>query len=160
MSGWKTAGRPSVEPAGGYGDPRKDPRDDELTTNLASIHAQLLKMKLAENPALIGDMLGELRLGANQLFSYLNIYIDALSDMQQAYARKRQAIFEQRIALPKGSPSGSEHYAREMTRIEDADIKVVENRIQQIKNDYERYNGICIYLQSRMREFNTERIMQ
>ncbi len=160
MSGWRTAGRPTIEPQGGFGDPRKDPRYVELTTNLASIHAQLLKMKLAENPALIGDLLGDLRLGANQLFSYLNIYIDALSDMQQAYARKRQSIFEERIALPKGSPTGSEHYAREMTRVEDSDIKVVENRIQQIKNDYERYNGICIYLQSRMREFNTERIMQ
>ena len=159
MSGWKTAGRVTQEPQGGFGDPRKDPRYVEVTSKLASIHNQLLKMKLAENPALIGDMLGDLRLGANQLFSYLNIYIDALSDLQQAYARKRQSLFEERMLLPKASPSGSEGYAREMTRVDDSEIKIVENRIQQIKNEYERYNSIAIYLQSRMKEFGIERMM-
>ena len=38
-------------------------------------------------------------------------------------------------------------------------IKSVENMIQQVKNEYERYNGICMYLQSRMKEFNTDRMV-
>jgi hypothetical protein len=159
MSGWKHAGKPTVAPVEGFGDPRRDPRYVELLTNLSGVHSKLLKMKLSENPALIGDMLGELRLGANQLFSYLNIYIDALSDLQQAYARKRQTIFEERMLLPKSSPSGAEHYAREITRVDDSEIKIVENRIQQIKNEFIRYDGICMYLQSRMNEFNTERMV-
>ena len=67
--------------------------------------------------------------------------------------------FEERMLLPKASPSGSENYAREMTRVDDSEIKIVENRIQQIKNEYERYNSIAIYLQSRMKEFGIERMM-
>ncbi len=61
--------------------------------------------------------------------------------------------------MPKGSPSGAKNYADEMTRIDSANVKAVENRIQQIKNTYERYHGICLFLQSRMKEYNTERMM-
>ena len=159
MASWQTAGKPVAEPKTGFGDPRNDPRYAELLNKLQSLHAQLLKMKLSENPALIGDLLGEVRLGANQLFSYLNIYIDALSELQTVYAKKRQRIFEERLLLPKSSPSASELYARETTRVDEAELKMIENRIQQIKNNYERYSGIAMYLQSRMKEFNSERFM-
>lgn len=159
MSTWKTAGQ-TEEVERGYGDPMQDPRYAELLKRLQTIHAELLKTELkVENPALIGDTLGELRLGANQLFAFLNYYIDALSDLELAYAKKRQALFTERLALPKSSPSGSEGYAREMTRVDEAEIKVVQNRINQIKNNYERFNGIAIYLQTRLKEFNTERMM-
>jgi hypothetical protein len=77
----------------------------------------------------------------------------------QETAVKRQRLYEQRLALPKSSPSASETHARELCRIDDANVKVLENRISQIKNEYERYNGICMYLQSRMKEFNTERMV-
>lgn len=162
MSEWKTAGKQTetVPTTRGYGDPTNDPRYVELLKKLQTIHAELLKIDLkVENPALIGDTLGDLRLGANQLFVFLNYYIDALSDLELACAQKRQTLFEAVMAEPKGSVNKAEKYAREMTRVDEAEIKVVSNRINQIKNNYERYNGICMYLQSRMKEFNTERMV-
>lgn len=111
-----------------------------------------------ENPALIGNALGRLRLNANRLFTYMNIYIDILSDLQREYAGKRQGLYETQLMEGK-SPSAAEKHAREMSRIDETTIGVIENNIQQVKNEYERYNGICMYLQSRMREFNSERIM-
>lgn len=162
MTEWKTAGVTN-EPAPvtkGYGDPTNDPRYVELLDKLQKIHAELLKTELkVENPALVGDILGDLRLGANQLFIFMNFYIDALSDLELACSQKRQALFTQSLAEPKGSVHKAEKLARELTRVDEAEIKVVSNRITQIKNNYERYNGICMYLQSRLKEFNTERIM-
>jgi len=159
MNGWKTAGKVE-EIETGYGNPTSDPRYVELLKRLQAIHGELLKTEMkAENPSLIGDTLGDLRLGANQLFAFINYYIDAQSDLELAYARKRQQIFEAQLAVAGSSVNKAESYAREMTRVDEAEIKVVSNRIKQIQNNYERFNGICIYLQTRLKEFNTERIM-
>lgn len=138
----------------------------KITSECQTLHADLLKYEregkignYVENPSLIGDYLGKLRLNANQLFAYMNIYIDILSDLERQYAEKRQNIYEVTLKLPKSSPSGSEKHARELTRVDEAKIKTIEHNIQQIKNEYERYNGICIYLQSRLKEFGTERMV-
>lgn len=145
--------------------PDNDPRYTEIVSGLRTLHGELLKLEkegklnnAIENPSLIGDYLGRLRLNANLLFSFLNKYIDAHSDLLVEYNTKRQNLYEEAIKAGK-SPSAAETNAREGTRIEDTNVKVIENRIQQIKNEYERYNGICMYLQSRLKEFNTERIM-
>lgn len=137
-----------------------------ITSECQTIHKQLLDYEKSgklgnyvENPSLIGDYLGKLRLNANQLFAFMNIYIDILNDLEIAYARKRQQLYEEKLAEPKSSPSGAEKHARELTRIDEAKIKNIENTIQQVKNEYERFNGICIYLQSRLKEFNTERMV-
>lgn len=140
-------------------DPTEDPKYVELLRRLQVWHGELINLNLSENPALIGDYLGNLRLGANQLFVYLNTFIEMHSEMLVEYAQERQQLYEYWLTTPKGTPSSAESYAREKTRIQDTNIKIIENRIQQIKNNYERYNGICIYLQSRLKEFNTERIM-
>lgn len=130
------------------------------------IHNELLKQESAgklgnfvENPSLIGDYLGRLRLNANQLFTFMNIYIDILSDLEREYAARRQQVYETKLAEPKSSPSAAQNHARELTRVDESKIKVIENMIQQVKNEYERFNGICMYLQSRMKEFNTERMV-
>lgn len=137
-----------------------------VTRKCQTIHQTLTEYeqegKLAnytENPALIGDYLGKLRLNANKLFAFTNIYIDILSDLQLEYATKRQNLYLEKLNEPKGSPSAAEKHARELTRVDESKIGFVENMIQQIKNEYERYNGICMYLQSRMKEFNTERMV-
>jgi len=144
--------------------PENDPRYKAIQSQCRTLHAELLKIHmsgqpLAENPALIGDYLGKLRLNCNLFFSFLNGYIDTLTVLQGEYAIKRQNLYEQYLTMPKASPSGAETHSREKTRLDDANIKVIENRIQQIRNEYERYNGICMYLQSRIREFNTERMV-
>jgi hypothetical protein len=137
-----------------------------ITGECQTIHKTLLDYEKSgklgnyvENPSLIGDYLGKLRLNANQLFAFMNIYIDILNDLEIAYAKKRQEMYEYQLNQPKGSPSSAEKHAREFTRVDEAKIKNIENTIQQIKNEYERYNGICMYLQSRMKEFNTERMV-
>ena len=137
----------------------------KIVAECKTIHNDLLKNEgtdnaglYIENPALIGNYLGRLRLNANRLFTYLNIYIDVLSDLQREYAVKRQSMYEGQIEQGK-SPSAAVNHAREMSRIDETTIGVIENNIQQVKNEYERYNGICMYLQSRMKEFNTERMV-
>lgn len=138
---------------------------ESITTSCQLIHKELLGYEkegklgnYVENPSLIGDYLGRLRLNANQLFAFMNIYIDILSDMEMDYAKRRQTIFEEHIAS-KASANAAEKMATELTRVDKAKIKLLENMIQQIKNEYERYNGICMYLQSRLKEFNTERMV-
>jgi hypothetical protein len=89
----------------------------------------------------------------------MNIYIDILSDLEKELAEKRQSLFVMRLAEPKQTPSSAKNYSEELTRVDAMTVKIVQNRINQIKNDYERYNGICISLQSTMKAENTERIM-
>ena len=137
-----------------------------ITSECQHIHKILLDYEkegklgnYSENPSLIGDYLGKLRLNANQLFAYQNTYIDIIADLQVAYANRRQALYELKLSEPKASPNSAEKHAREMTRVDEAKIDYVKHQIDQIKNEYERYNGICMYLQSRLKEFNTERMI-
>ena len=130
------------------------------------LHSKLLQQEregklgnYVENPSLIGDYLGKLRLNCNQLFTYINIYIDIQSDLEMEYAKRRQAVYFEVFNSPKGSASAAEKHARETTRVDEAKIEAIKHMIAQVKNEYERYNGICMYLQSRLKEFNTERIM-
>jgi hypothetical protein len=143
----------------------QEERYNEIVSLLRVTHGELLKLEregkisaARENPALIGDYLTKLRLNANLLYSFMNGYLDLLSEAQRGTAEKRQQLYEAQIALGK-SASASETHAKEMTRLDEANVKVLENKLQQIKNEYERFNGICISLQSRMKEFDTERRM-
>lgn len=139
--------------------PMDDPQYVKTVTQLRQWHGELLSLNVSENPALIGDYLGKMRLNCNLLFSFLNAYINLLVDAQVNLAVKGQNIYEQTLKIPKKSENAAKIAREEKTRIDSANVKVIENRIQQIKNEYERYNGICMYLQSRLKEFNTERIM-
>lgn len=138
--------------------PTSSERYKELTGQLQKLHGELRGRNFSENPALIGDYLGELRVNCNLLFPFLNKYIDILNGLQVTTEAKRQAIYEEQLKAKK-SPSAADTHARNMVRVDESKVKLVENYIQQIKNEYERYNGICMYLQSRMKEFNTERMM-
>lgn len=146
--------------------PDENPQYKAITSQLRTLHGDLLRMEqegklnnAVDNPGLIGDYLGKLRLNCNMLFAFLNNYIDVQSDLIKELAEKRQKLYEERLAQPKGTPSAAETHSKALTRVDEASLKIVENRIQQIKNEYERYNGICMFLQSRLKEFNTERIM-
>lgn len=159
MSNWRTAGEEQPTTAG-FGNPTNDPRYVELIKRLQLIHAELLKTDFkVENPVLIVESLGELRLSASQLFAFLNFYIDALSDLELQYAQKRKALFIEKLGEPKSSVSKAESYSREMMRVDEAEIAVVKNRIKQIQNEYERYNSIAIYLHARMKENQSEKFM-
>lgn len=126
-------------------------------------HAELLRMeregKISEardNPGLVGDYLTKLRLNCNLLYSFMNAYLDIMNEALAATASKRQVIYVEQLELKK-SPSAADSHASNMTRVDEANIKIIQNKLQQIKNDYERFSGICYSLQSRMKEFGDER---
>jgi len=164
MSDWVEAGATKAEVLS-VPNPEENPRYKQITTELRQYHAELIKLEKAEklrdavnSPGIISDYLGKLRLGCSLLFEYSNRYIDVHSDLTKELAEKQQAIYTQGIAEQK-TPSAAETHSKSMTRVDAASIKVVENRMHQIKNEYDRYNGICMYLQSRLKEYNSERIM-
>ena len=146
--------------------PSDNPAYIKVTKQLENYHKDLLRLetegKLANTsdvPGLASEYQRRMRLNVNMLYAFLNTYIDVLSDLEKEYAEKRQRLFVERLGQPKGTPSAAKAYSEEMTRVDAMTIKIVQNRINQIKNDYERYNGICISLQSTMKAENTERIM-
>ena len=139
-------------------DPKSDPNYVALLTELQRYHRDLLKMDLAEDPVQAGEYQGHIRLAVNKLFAYMNIYIDLQVDISEEYARTRQALYVEQLKMGK-SPSAADKHAGEMTRIDSSNLSVVQLRVKQIQNEYERYNGIAIYLASRAKGFNTERIM-
>jgi hypothetical protein len=167
MSEWVEVGKPSVKASEvlAVPSPVDNPRYKAITEELKRYHIDLIRLEKAEklrdavnSPGIISDYLGKIRLGCSLLFEYSNRYIDVHSDLMKELAEKRQKIYEEGIAEGK-TPSASETHASAMTKVDSASIKIVENRMQQIKNEYERYNGICMYLQSKLKEYNTERIM-
>lgn len=146
--------------------PSSNPAYVKLTKQLETYHADLLRLetegKLANTsdvPGLASEYQRRMRLNVNMLYSFMNTYIDILSDLEKELAEKRQSLFVMRLAEPKQTPSSAKNYSEELTRVDAMTVKIVQNRINQIKNDYERYNGICISLQSTMKAENTERIM-
>lgn len=142
------------------------PQEEQLqsvTSILRVAHGELLKIErsgfdqaVRDNPALIGEYLMKLRLNCNLLFAFQNKYLTVLAEAIRGTAEKQQKIYESQLAEGKTANMAKNH-SGEMTRLDNANIKVLENKVQQIRNEYERYNGICMALQSRMREFESER---
>lgn len=164
MSDWVEAGATKAEVLS-VPNPEENPRYKQITTELRQYHAELIKLEKAEklrdavnSPGIISDYLGKLRLGCSLLFEYSNRYIDVHSDLQKELAEKQQAIYVAGIQEGK-TPSGAETHAKAMTKVDAISIKIVENRMQQIKNEYERYNTITMYLMAKLKEYNTERFM-
>lgn len=135
-----------------------------LTKELKQKHAELLRLQAAgqlsqaKDSPVIADYMMLMRLNCSQLFNFINGYLDVLTDLSQELAQKRQTIYIEAIADGK-TPSAAETHTKQMTRVDESVVKSVEYQIQQVRNDYERYNGICLGLQSRLRELNTERIV-
>lgn len=140
--------------------PYNDPDFNAVLKKLQLYHAELLQKgdRLVENPIEAGNYQGKIRLEVNRLFAWTNAYIDLQVQISEEYARNKQSLYESGIKTGK-SPSAAEKHANEMTRIDSANLAIVKLRVDQIKNEYERYNGIAIYLATRMKEFNTERMM-
>jgi len=140
--------------------PYSNPDFVAILSKLKSYHKELLKGndKLADNPVLAGEYQGKLRLEVSRLFKYMNEYIDLQVETGGLYARERQLEYKAGIELGK-SPSAAEKHASEVTRVIAANEAIAKLRIQQIKNEYDRYNSIAIYLATRMKEFQSERMM-
>lgn len=144
--------------------PRQQQFRDTVTT-LRDEHGVLLREEregkirnARENPGLIGDHLTSMRLHCNLLFSFTNELIDEENEKMLEVAKKRQSLYEAKIKEGK-SESAAMNHAKEKTRVMEAELGVIRNKIRQIRDEYERFNGICMMLQSRMNEFNTERRM-
>lgn len=138
---------------------------DNLNHELRTLHAALIKLqdegKLSdarENAGLIGDHLMQMRLKCSLLMRFKNDMIDVHSKAAAEYAAKREEIYHT-LRKEGKTPSAAQDEARERTRMLEADVTVAKNNVNKVSNDYERYNPICLSLQSRMREFSTERMV-
>jgi hypothetical protein len=151
---------PTAESFGAQIDPKNDEDYVKIIRTLQGYHADLLKTndKLADNPVEAGIYQGKIRLEVNRLFAYINNYIDLQVDISEDYARERQTLYLAAIQSGK-TPSAADKHAGEMTRLLANNEKTAQMRVKQIQNEYERYNGIAIYLATRMKEFNTERMV-
>lgn len=140
--------------------PLDDPNYVAILKKLQSIHAELLKIDkdLDQNPVLTAQIMGDLRLNANRLFIYMNQYIDAQIELSEEYANAREKAYIEQLSNGK-SPSAAEKYASEVTRVQSNAVTISKLRLDQIRNNYTRYDGIAIYLASRLKGMNTERML-
>jgi len=171
MNGWTEAKpaptlAPVVEDMASIPAPTDNSQYRDVTKRLEGMHATLLRLENEGKLANKSDMAGlaseyqsKLRLNVNMLFGFLNSYIDVLSDLQKEYVELWTKLYTERLMLPKGTPSGAKTHADASTKRESMTIEIVKNRINQIKNDYERYNGICISLQSTVKAENSEKML-
>lgn len=140
-------------------DPNLDPNYAAILKKLQGYHTELLGIdNLADNPVEAGQYQGKIRLEVSRLFAWMNAYIDLQVSVSEDYAHEKAMLYKQGLAQGK-TPSAAEKHASEMTRVKSANLAIAKLRVDQIKNEYERYNGIAIYLATRMKEFNTERTM-
>lgn len=140
--------------------PMNDPGYVKLLEKLQGYHLALLRddEKLADNPVLAGEYQGKLRLEVARLFAYLNNFVDLQVMVSEDYSKERERIYKEQIALGK-SPSAASSHASETTRQLANNAAIAKLRVDQIRNNYERYNSIAIYLATRMKEFSAERYM-
>lgn len=114
--------------------------------------------KLADNPVKAGEYQGKIRLGVSDLITYMNEAIDRQIEASEEYAREKSRIYQAQLKEGK-TPSAAEKHATEMTRELNATVLTAKLRVDQIKNEYEKYSNIAIYLASRAKEFISERYM-
>ena len=152
--------QPNTETFSSINNPTNDETYVALLKRLQGYHLDLLREdeKLADNPVLAGEYQGKLRLDVSRLFAYMNAFIDLQVQVAEDYAKERERVYKEQLGLGK-SASAAVGHASEVTRIMASNVAIAKLRVDQIKNEYDRYNSIAIYLASRMKEFSVERMM-
>lgn len=143
---------------GGENVPNKQ-QYEQLSNELRALHKEIMKMESAGTLARdAADTLMKLRLRISYLMRFKNEYIDIENEAMKNYANMRQEIYEAAI-LDGKSHSAAHDIARESTRKDEAAVQIAKNEVRKIANDYERYNPICMALQSLIKEQSSERAM-
>lgn len=136
--------------------------DDEayqkLSVRLNKLHYSVLKEDVLDNPALTGDYMTQIRGYANFILPYINRAIDAVSEADGAVSKAREKLYAENTANGM-SPSAAEKDARERTRLLEHKLNNAQRGVDKLRNDYKRYDSLVLVMQSRLKEFNTERIM-
>jgi len=143
---------------------RINPLDDKtyvkLLEKLQASHVELMKLDRTDpNPVVMERLMGDIRIHANRLFIYMNDYIDLQIQLSEEYANAREKLYIEQLALGK-SPSAAEKAAVEMTRVQNNAVAISKLRLDQIKNEYNRYDSLAIYLASCLKSAQTERMMR
>ena len=139
--------------------PMDDPTYVKILEKLQASHVELMKLDRADpNPVEMQRIMGDLRIEVNRLFIYMNQYIDVQIEMAEEYANNRESTYIKSLTEGK-SPSAASKHASEITRVQDNAVGIAKLRLQQIKNNYERYDGLSIYLASRLKGINTEKMI-
>jgi|GEM_PF-5687821 len=139
--------------------PMDDPTYVKILNKLQASHVELAKLDRDDpNPVEMQRIMGDLRIEVNRLFIYMNQYIDTMIEMSEEYSGNREKLYISQLSTGK-TPSAADKHAGEMTRVQNNAVAITKLRLEQIKNNYNRYDGLAIYLASRLKGINTERIM-
>lgn len=143
---------------------RINPMDDQtyvkLLERLQKSHVELIKLDRTDpNPVVMERLMGDIRIHCNRLFIYMNDYIDLQIKLSEEYANAREQLYVKQLEAGK-SPSAAEKAAVEMTRVQNNAVAISKLRLDQIKNEYNRYDSLAIYLASCLKSAQTERMMK
>lgn len=139
--------------------PTNDPKYVQLLEDLEGYRKELFAIgdKLADNPVKAGEYQGKIRLAVSELITYKNNFIDLQATKLEGYARERTRIYKEKLI--GSTPSAAEKHASEVTRELQAESQIAKMRVDQIDGEYQKYSNIAIYLASRAKEFNSERML-
>lgn len=139
--------------------PMEDKTYVKLLERLQASHVELIKLdRTDQNPVVMERIMGDLRIHCNRLFIYMNDYIETQIELMEEYAKNRENLYIQQLELGK-SPSAANNHAGEMTRVQANAVNISKLRLDQIKNNFSRYDGLAIYLASCLRSANTDKMM-
>jgi hypothetical protein len=132
---------------------------EKLLATLRSMHIEVLKKAVLDDPTLLGDYLVRMRGYAEFLVPYVNQALTAADEALMACETERDRIYKAAIAEGKSQNAASTE-SKELTRLMDAKYEVARNEVKRRRNEYERFSNLCITMQSRLREFGVERLME
>lgn len=110
-----------------------------------------------DNAALIGDYLTRIRLHLSPLYDYDNALLDEINRKLRETDASQEKMYKKLVESGK-SENAAKNHSGEMHRVARGEIKILENHRKQIENTTDQYDGIVMSLQSRLKEFNMERI--
>jgi adenylosuccinate synthase len=128
-----------------------------LLDKLSKLHVSILKEDILSNPVMTGEYMAQLRGYANFILPYVNRAIDEVNEADKKVSAERQSVY---LANTKQgmSPSAAEKDAREQTRVLDSEFEIAKRSVEKFRNDYKRFDTLVMTMQSRLKEFNTEKM--
>lgn len=132
---------------------------NNLLATLRAMHIEVLKKAVLDDPTLLGDYMVRMRGYAEFLVPYVNRALTEADDALLKCETERAGIYNKAIEAGE-SQNASAVKAKERTRLLDAEYEVARNEVTRRKNEYVRFSNICTTMQSRLREFNTEKMME
>ena len=132
---------------------------NKLLETLRAMHIEVLKKNVLDDPTLLGDYMVRMRGYAEFLVPYVNQALSDADDKLMRCETERNRIYKEAIDAGE-SQNAAATKSKENTRLLDAEYEVAKNEVKRRRNEYERFSNLCTTMQSRLREFGVERVME